>query len=197
MPYDEQETNRSKVVVETPTTRREETRTEREYAPDRNGTSTAAIVVMVILAVAVIGLLLLLFMNMQSNANNANLAAQQQPTPQTIIQQPAQQPPIIVQQPVPATQQAPIIVNPPAVAPAGGANAKSVPDDGSIQAAIDKKLQSDSTLSTLDVIASVQNGKVLLIGKVKSDQLKSQVEKTVRAIKGVQSVDNQITVAST
>lgn len=193
MAYDEQETNR-RVVVETPTTRREVTRTDREHAPDRNGTSSAAIAVMVILAVAVIGLLLLLFMNMQSNANNANLAAQQQPTPQTIIQQPAQQPPVIVQQP--ATQQAPIIVNPPAAAPASGP-APSVPDDGSIQAAIDKKLQSDSTLATLDVTASVMNGKVLLVGRVKSDQLKRQVEKTVRAIKGVHSVDNQITVAST
>ena len=196
MAYDEQETNRSKVVVETPTTRREVTRTEREYAPERTGTSSAAIAVLVILAVAVIGLLGLLIWNMQANSNNANLAAQQQPTPQTIIQQPAQQPPIIVQQPAPATQQAPIILNPPNAAPAAG-TASSVPDDGSIQAAIDKKLQNDSTLSTLDVTASVVNGKVLLVGKVKSDQLKSQVEKTVRAIKGVHSVDNQITVSST
>jgi flagellar basal body-associated protein FliL len=196
MAYDEQETTRRKVVVETPTARREVTQTHRESAPESNGTSSAAVAVMVILGVAVIALLGLVFWSMQANSNNnENLAAQQQPTPQTIIQQPAQQAPIIVQQPAPATQPAPIIVNPPASAPAGG-SALSIPDDGAIQTAIDKKLHNDSTLSTLDITASVINGKVLLVGKVKSEQLKSQVEKTVRAIKGVLSIDNQITVSS-
>ncbi len=194
MAYDE-ETKRSKVVVETPSARREVTRTEREYAPPRDGMSTATVTVLVVLGVAVVGLLLLLFMNMQSNQNNANLAAQQ-PTPQTtIVQQPAQQPPVIVQQP--ATQQPPIIINPPAsgTAPSSAPNAPSVPDDGSIQAAIDKRFHNDSLLSTLDITATVTNGKVLLVGRVKSDQLKNQVEKTVRSIKGVKSVDNQIVVA--
>jgi len=194
MDYDEQEVKRSQVVVETPTARREVTRTERDYVPDRNGLSNAAIAAMAILAIAVIGLLGLLFWNMQANSNNANLAAQQQPTPQTIIQQPTQPAPVIVQQP--AAQQPPIIVNPPAAAPAGGVNASAVPDDSSIQAAIDKKVQGDPTLSKLDVTVSVLNGKALLVGQVASDQLKHQVEKTILAIKGVKSVDNQITVAS-
>jgi flagellar basal body-associated protein FliL len=196
MAYDE-ETKRSRVVVETPSARREVTRTEREYAPPRDGMSTATVTVLVVLGVAVVGLLLLLFMNMQSNQNNANLAAQQ-PTPQTtIVQQPAQQPPVIVQQPAPATQQPPIIVNPPAsgMVPATAPNTPSVPDDGSIQAAIDKKFHNDSLLSTLDVTTTVTNGKVLLVGTVKSEQLKNQVEKAVRSIKGVKSVDNQIVVA--
>jgi len=197
MAYDEQETKRSRVVVETPTARREVTQTQRDYVPERNGTSSAAIAVMVILAVAVIALLGLVFWNMQANSNNANLAAQQQPTPQTIIQQPAQQPPVIVQQPAPATQQAPIIVNPPAAAPVSGSNALNGPDDSSIQMAIDKRLHNDPNLSTLDVTASVINGKVLLVGKVNSEQMKSQVERTVRAVKGVHTVDNQITVSST
>jgi hypothetical protein len=190
MPYDEQEIRRSKVVSETPSARREVTQTERSYAPASDGPSTAAITALVILAVAVIGLLGLLFWNMQQSNNNANLAAQQ-PTPQTIIQQPAQQPPVIVQQPAPASQPAPIIVNPPA---AGGG--VPVSDDGKVQAAVDKKLTDDATLSTLGITASVSNGRVLLVGSVKSDQLKNQVEKAVLAIKGVKSVDNQITVSS-
>ena len=193
MPYDEQEIKRSRVVSETPSARREVTQTERSYAPASDGPSTAAIAALVILGVAVIGLLGLLFWNMQQSNNNANLQAQQQPTPQTIIQQPAQQAPIIVQQPAPASQPAPIIVNPPA---AGGGNTAPVSDDSRVQAAVDKKLQDDATFSTLGITASVAEGKVLLVGSVKSDQLKSQVEKAILAIKGVKSVDNQITVSA-
>lgn len=192
MAYDEQETKQSRVVVDTPSARREVTQTERAYTPAPEGTSGAAIAALVILGVAVIALLGLLFWNMQTN--NANLAAQAQPTPQTIVQQPAQQPPIIVQQPAQISQPAPVIVNPPA--PAGGGNVAAVSDDSKVQAAIDKKLQGDTTLSTLNVTASVLDGKVLLVGSVKSGELKAQVEKSVLAIKGVKSVDNQISVSS-
>lgn len=197
MAYDESGSKRSKVVVETPTARREVTETQRQYTPDRGGTSTTTVAVVVILAVGVAVLLLLLIMNRQSN-DNANLAAQQQaqqPAPQqpVIVQQPAQQqqPPIIVQQPGAPSSQPPIIVNQPA--PAGG-SVPVIPDDGSIQAEIDKRLQKDSVLSTLDVTATVTNGKAMLVGSVKSDQLKSQVEKLVRSVKGVKSVDNKIIV---
>ena len=200
MAYDESETKRSRVVVETPTARREVTQTSREHTPDRSGTSTATVAVVVVLAIGVVVLLLLLIMNRQNN-DNANLAAQQQaqqqPAPQqpVIVQQPAQQqqPPIIVQQPAAPASQPPVIVNQPA--PSGG-SVPSVPDDGSIQAEIDKRLLNDSTLSTLSVTTTVANGKVMLVGSVKSDQLKNQVEKLVRSIKGVKGVDNKIVVIS-
>lgn len=201
MAYDEQETKRSRVVVETPTARREVTRTEREYTPDSGGTSTATIAVVVILAIGVVVLLLLLVMNRQNN-DNANLAAQQatqQPAqqPPVIVQQPApqQQPPIIVQQPGAPAAQPPVIINP----PAGGssaAGAPSVPDDGSIQAAIDKRLQKDPAFAGLDITVSVVNGKAMLVGTVKSEQLKKQIEKLVFAVKGVKNVDNQILVSA-
>ncbi len=198
MAYDESESKRSRVVVETPTARREVTETQRQYTPERGGTSTATVAVVVILAVGVVVLLLLLIMNRQSN-DNANLEAQQQsqqPAPQqpVIVQQPAQQqqPPIIVQQPAAPSSQPPVIVNQPA--PAGG-SVPAIPDDGSIQAEIDKRLQKDSVLSTLDVTATVANGKAMLVGSVKSDYLKSQVEKLVRSVKGVKSVDNKIVVS--
>jgi len=199
MAYDESETKRSRVVVETPTASREVTQTTRQYTPERSGTSTATVAVVVVLAVGVVVLLLLLIMNRQNN-ENANLEAQQQtqqPAPQqpVIVQQPAQQqqPPIIVQQPAAPASQPPVILNQPA--PASGA-VPSVPDDGSIQAEIDKRLQKDSTLSKLDVTTTVTNGKVMLVGSVNSDRLKSQVEKLVRAIKGVKGVDNKIIVVS-
>ncbi|MGH9883607.1 MAG: BON domain-containing protein, partial [Pyrinomonadaceae bacterium] len=128
----------------------------------------------------------------QSSDTNADLAAQQPaPVPQTtIIQQPApqQQPPVIIQQPAPV-QQAPVIINP---APAGVAT--SVSRDAAIQTEIDKRIADDPSLSGLGITATVLDGKVTLVGIVKSEGLKNQIERTVRRIKGVTNVDNQITV---
>lgn len=191
MAYDEEERKRSR-VVETPTARREFTETERQYAPRNDGVSTATIAVLVVVGVAVVVLFLLLITNRQAN-DNANLAAQQPtPAPQTtIIQQPAQQPPVIVQQPAPATQPAPIVVNP----PAAGSNA-DIPDDLTIQAAIDRKLQDNPAFSTLDVTATVAAGKATLTGSVKTEELKRELEKAVRAVRGVKNVDNKISVVA-
>ncbi len=74
------------------------------------------------------------------------------------------------------------------------ANANLANDDSTIQAAIDKQLADDPTLSTLGITATVMNGKVTLLGSVKNDGLKNQVEKMARRIKGVKAVDNQISV---
>lgn len=194
MPIDEQETRRNTVVTETPAARHEVTQTRREYTAEPRGTSNAAVAVLVILAIAVLGLLGLLFWSMQANSNNDNLAAQQ-PTPQM-----SQQPPVIVQQPAAPAAQPPIIVNPPAAAPVSGApsgsEALTGPDDGAIQTAVDKKLQNDPTFSKLGITATVSAGKVLLVGTVKAETLKNQIERAVKSIKGVKSVDNQISVIS-
>jgi hypothetical protein len=194
MAYDEQEARRSKVVVETPTSRREVEHTEAVRAPERNGMSATTVGVLVVLVVALVTILVLLLMNQQpTDTANANIAAQQPtPVPQTtIIQQPAaQQPPIIVQQPAPV-QPAPIIVTQP---PATGGSMSPGTDDTSIQAAVDKKIADDPALSGLGITITVLDGKATLIGTVKSDSLKLQVEKAVKSVKGVKSVDNQIIV---
>lgn len=195
MAYQEQQAESKRIVVETPNTRREEVHSEAIRYPERSGgVSGAALAAIVVGVIALAAIIILFVMNQQQNNANANLAQAQQP-PTTIVQQPAQQPPIVVQQPAPATQPAPIIVNqqpaPPAV---GGSTTSSVPDDSSIQTAIDKKINDDSVLSSLGVTATVLNGKVTLMGTVRSEALKSQVERTVRNVKGVKSVDNQITV---
>ena len=46
--------------------------------------------------------------------------------------------------------------------------------------------------------ASLENldGKVTLTGTVKSEALKSQVDRAIRAVRGVKQVDNQIVVMS-
>ena len=192
MAYDEEQARRSRVVVETPNERREVVHTH--SVRDNNGISAGMVGVLVVVAIALITMLVLFWMSSQPATDNANLAAQQPPT--TVVQQPApvQQPPVIVQQPAPVTTQpAPIIVTPPA--PAGGTTATdNMNMDSTIQAAIDKKLSDDPAISQLGITASVVNGKVMLIGTVKTDALKTQIERMVKQVKGVKEVDNQISV---
>jgi hypothetical protein len=198
MAYDDEQARRSRVVVETPTARREVTQTE-AVRNDRGGISGATVGVIVVVAIALITIVVLFLMNGQSTTDNANanLAAQQQPAqqPPVIVQQPApqQQPPVIIQQPATGAQP-PVIVNPPA--PSGGSAPVNTSDDGAVQMAIDKKISDDPTLSSLGITATVLDGKVTLTGTVKSEAIKSQLDRTLRAIKGVKQVDNQIVVMS-
>lgn len=194
MAYDEEQAKRSRVVVETPTERREVVHSQ--SVRDNSGISAGMVGVLVVVAIALITMLVLFWMSSQPATDNANVAATQ-PPPTTVVQQPApvQQPPVIVQQPAPATQPAPIIVTP----PAGGSTASTVPAetaniDSTIQAAIDKKISDDPDISTLGITATVIDGKVTLLGTVKTDALKTHIERMVKGIKGVKSVDNQISV---
>lgn len=190
-----QESEHRRIVVETPTARREEVHTEAVHYPERNGVSGAALAAIVIGVVALAAIIILFVVNQQQTAANENMTAQQaqQQPPQTIVQQPAQQqPPIIVQQPAPATQPAPVIIQ---SAPTAGTTTTSGPDDSTIQAAVDKKFSDDPKLSALGVTATVMNGKVTLTGSVQNAADKSLVERVVRNVKGVNSIDNQITVS--
>src|SRR5438309_4121884 len=193
MAYQEEHKERERMVIETPNSRRE-VRTEAVRYPERNGLTSAALAAIVVGVVVLVAIIVLFVMYRQQDTTNANLASQQPPPP-TIVQQPAQQqPPVIVQQPATTTQPAPVIVNNP---PAGGSSgATTGTDDGAIQAAVDKKLGDDPTFSTLGITATVLNGRVTLMGVVKSAALKAQVERAVRNVKGVKSIDNQITVGA-
>jgi BON domain len=190
--YQEEHTERQRMVVETPKSRRE-VHTEAVRYPDRSGLTSASAAAIVVGVVVLVVITLLFFIYRQEDTANANVASQQPPQT-TIVQQPAQQPPVLVQQPPAATQPAPVIVNnPPATAPASGSTSKYT-DDSAIQAAIDRKFSDDPNFSALGVVARVANGTVTLTGTVKSETLKAQVERAVRNIKGVKSVDNQVTV---
>ena len=185
----ERETEHRRIVVETPTERREVERTEAvHHHPDRSGISGAALAAIVVGVIALATLIILFVMNQQQTANET-AATQQQPAT-TIVQQPAQQPPVIIEQP--ATTQPPVIINNPA--PAGGTAPTTGNNDGAIQTAVDKRLTDDPTFSTLGITAIVLNGKVTLTGIVKSEAMKAQIERAVRNIKGVVAVDNQISV---
>jgi hypothetical protein len=69
-----------------------------------------------------------------------------------------------------------------------------VPDDAGIQAQIERTLSADPTLSKLDVSTLVEAGKVTIVGSVRSTDLKQRVEKALRSVKGVVSVDNQLVI---
>ncbi len=191
----ESESKKSKVVVETPTARREVTQTEAVRGPEREGISGSTVGVIVVLAVALVTILVLFLMSGQTtNTANDNLAAQQQTAPPqtTIVQQPApQQPPVIIQQAPAAPQQAPIIIT----QPAAGGSTSSGSNDAAIQMEIDKRILEDPTFSPLGITVSVLDGKATLIGTVKSEGLKSQFEKLIRRVNGVKQVDNQIIVS--
>jgi hypothetical protein len=194
MAYDEEQARRSRVVVETPNERREVVSSQSVRTPDNSGISAGMVGVLVVVAIALITMLVLFWLSSQPTTDNTTLTAQQPVPTTTVVQQPApvQQPPVIIQQPAPATQPAPIVVTP----PAGGSTmpAESVNMDSTIQTAVDKRISDDPEISTLGITASVLNGKVMLVGTVKTEELKTRIERMVKQVKGVKEVDNQITV---
>lgn len=201
MSYDEEQHKRSRVVIETPTARREVVQTVTARAPERRGVSTGVVAALVIGAVALVTILFLFILNRQNSGTEvtANVSTTATPLPQqpVIIQQqptPLPQTPIIIQQPGTTTTQPPIIIEQPAPATTAPATT-SVNNDATIQSAIDKKMAEDATLSTVGVTITVLDGKATLIGTVDTQALKSQVERLVKSVKGVRTVDSQIIVS--
>jgi hypothetical protein len=217
MSQDEEQTRRSRVVVETPTARREvvQQQTVRYPAEERRGYSTGMVATVALLAIAATAIIFLFLTNSRDDSANTNVnirtTAATQPTPVTqapvMVQTPMTQPtPVIIQQvpaPVTMTQPAPVIIQqapppagasttapaaPPATAPAAGN------DDSSLQTKIDKAFADDPNVSAASVDALVVNGRVKLTGTVNSDAVKQRAERLAYAVKGVLGVDNKIVV---
>ena len=87
----EEESKRSRVVVETPTARREVTQTEAVRGPEREGISGATVGVIVVLAVAIITILVLLLMSGRTMEPRTIISRLNKPHHRqtTIVQQPA------------------------------------------------------------------------------------------------------------
>jgi len=78
----------------------------------------------------------------------------------------------------------------------GGETANTTPlDDATIQANIEKALNSDPALSGVDISTLVENGKVTIVGSVRSLELKQRTERLIHSLKGVSSVDNQLVIS--
>lgn len=70
----------------------------------------------------------------------------------------------------------------------------NTPDDAGIQAQIERTFAADPLLANLGVSTIVDHGTVTIMGSVRSADLKSRVERAIRAIKGVTGIDNQLVV---
>jgi hypothetical protein len=204
MSYDEEQQRKSRVVIDTPTARREEYVTQtRRTPPDRGGYSTGVVAAVALTAIALTALLVFFFMNSgsdatQTNVNVATAAATPlptQPTPIVITQptpMPQQQQPIIVQAPPQTTQAPPVIITQPA--PSTATSAPPVADDSAIESRVNKAFNDDADLSALGITVTVINGKATLNGIVKTADQKSHAEQLARAARGVKSVENKIIV---
>lgn len=82
-----------------------------------------------------------------------------------------------------------------AASPEAVSDTTTAPDDAGIESQIERTLAADPTLSKLDVSTLVEAGKVTIVGSVRSAELKQRVEKVLRSVKGVTSVDNQLIVS--
>jgi hyperosmotically inducible protein len=213
MSYDEEQQKRSRVVIETPTARREvvEQQTVRYPPPERRGYSTGVVATVALLAIAATAIIFLFLTNSRDDANetNVNVRAAAQPTPFTqapvIVQTPLPQPtPIIIQQapqtvPAPVIIQAPPTTDPATAAPPASTAPPAAPpanDDATLQTKIEKAFADDSAVSTAVIDTAVVNGRVRLSGTVNSDAVRQRAERLAYAVKGVLGVDNKIVVSA-
>lgn len=202
MSNDEEQQRRSRVVVETPHTRREVEQTYVSHTPEKKGMSTGMVAAVALVAIAATTVIILFLMNSgEDDSANTNISVTTRPTPvvqpSIIVQAAAPQPtPIFIEAPA-STQPAPVIITqaPPAASTTVTAPA-APPDDSTVQSNLSRKIQDDPALEATDIIATVADGQATLTGTVSTPELKRRAERMAMSVKGVRRVDNQITVAS-
>ena len=137
------------MVVNSPGQRREVVTERTERGTEPAGISTGAIALIAVLAVVAIGVIVYLVTNRNANESanrNANVDVASQSNPQ---QPPAQQAPVIIQQPAPA-QQAPVIIQQPAPAQQAAPSQRqntSANDDANMQDIATKRLAEESDMA--------------------------------------------------
>ena len=208
MSYDEEQQRRSRVVVETPTARREVYQTQTTRYPERSGYSTGTVAAVALTAMALTAIVFLFLMTRGDSTTEVNVNAQATPYPQTpLAAQPVLQPtPFVAPTPLPMTTPlTPVVITPPAGTTAtttvpGAAPAPvvtqtpNVPDDTALQNTVSKRIQDDPDLSTTDIIATVPDGKATPTGTVNAPDLKRRAERVALSVRGVRRVENQIAV---
>jgi len=177
------------VVVNSPGQRSEVLTERTQRGPRESGLSTGTIAIIAILAITAIAALLYIVSNRNANESanrNANLdVAASEANSHQVAQQPAQQAPVIIQQP------APVIIQQPAQ-PNERENT-SANDDANMQDIATKRLTQDPNMA--GVIMTVTDARAVLTGTVNSAATKAKAEQIVKAVRGMKSVDNQIVVS--
>jgi hypothetical protein len=179
---------RNRIVIETPTARYQ--RSARRVGPQPSPGTREVIVALTVIGAAALATFIALFLTSRPyDPMNSTLAPGQTVPAGSLAMQPSPKP-------------SPAISPSPQQNPAGGVvpsteptvETPAVPDDAGIQSQIERTLAADPILSKLDVSTLVEGGKVTIVGSVRSADLKQRVEKTLRSIKGVISVDNQLVI---
>ena len=186
-----------RVVVDTPGQRREVVTETSRQAPEESSISAGMIGIIAVLALVAIGIAVYVVSNKNANdaANReaaAQIAAQEAAAQQAPAQPaPGQQAPIIIQPPAPAQQQPVIVQQPVAVAvPESGTTI----DDSTMFELATKRLGEDPSLVL--VIPTITNGRAVLTGSVSTSADKIRAETLVKAVRGVKSVDNRISISN-
>lgn len=175
--------NRSRIVVDaSPRQRRPPARSYNQ----RSRNSELWLAISLVGAAALATFVALFLTSRPYDPTNASLAPQQT-VPAGASISPSPSPKTSTATPTPQSAPSPSLPS--------GETAPPVVDDATIQSEIEKTLASDSALANLDVSTLVENGKVTIVGSVKSSELKQRVAREIRALKGVTSIDNQLVVA--
>lgn len=176
--------SRSRFTVETSAPRR-------RPAPRRGGnvrTPEVWVAVSVIVAAALATFVALFLTSRPFDPMNASLAPQQSvPAGPGVSPSPKSSPTA-----TPLSSQTPSTKGSPPVPDSETTN--ETLDDATIQAHIESALAADANLSKLDVSTLVENGKVTIVGSVRSAETKQRVERTIRSVKGVAGIDNQLVI---
>ena len=178
--------SRNRIVIQTPAAR------YRPASPASRGPGPGTregIVALSVIAAAALATFLALFLTSRPYDPMNSTVEPEQTVPAGSLIMPSPKP-----SPTNSTSPQPNQVGGATPLPEPSAETATVPDDAGIQAQIERTLSADPTLSKLDVSTLVEAGKVTIVGSVKSADLKQRVEKALRSVKGVVSVDNQLVI---
>lgn len=179
---------RNRIVIETPATRKQ--RGPRPVSRQPGPAAREGIVALTVIAAAALATFIALFLTSRPyDPMNSTLAPVQTVPSGSLAMQPSPKPSPTIS-PSPQQNLAGGVVP----SPEPAFETAPVPDDAGIQSQIERTLASDPVLSKLDVSTLVEGGKVTIVGSVRSAELKQRVEKALRSVKGVISIDNQLVV---
>jgi hypothetical protein len=163
---------------------------------ESRGLSGGAVVALVLAGIAAAIVITLMIVNSQQRESEDQLAlerarmaeAQQQQQPP---QPPPQQPVIVLPPSQPPAAQVPV----PVPAPSPGASS-TAPTRAEVELEMTSRVLDDQDLRSQSIDVKFSDGTAVLSGRVSTDELKTRAERIVRAIKGVRSVMNNISVQS-